>query len=253
MLRTRVIPCLLLENAQLVKTIKFKDPTYIGDPVNAIKIYNEKEVDELIFLDITATVRNSKLAYKIIRDIADECFMPLTYGGGIQTIEDIRKILSIGVEKVAINTYAIENPLFVKQATEAFGSQSIVVSIDAKRTRDGKYEVYTHGARKRTGKFATEVARLMEEQGAGELLLNSIDNDGTMEGYDLELIKEVSSSVNIPVIACGGAGTIEDFGLAVNKVGASAVAAGSLFVFHGRNRSVLISFPTQEELSRVLV
>jgi cyclase len=250
MLRTRVIPCLLLRNDGLVKSVKFKNYKYVGDPINAIKIFNEKEVDELIFLDITATSENRKPPKKVIEEIASECFMPLCYGGGINDLDDIKDIFNLGVEKVAINTFAIENPTFVKQASMIFGSQSIVVSIDVKKNFFGKYEVITHGGKENTKLSPINVAIQMEQSGAGELMVTSIDRDGTMEGYDINLIKEVTNAVNIPVIACGGAGKIEHFAEAV-KVGAAAVAAGSLFVFHGKHRAVLISYPLTKDLEAI--
>jgi len=252
MRKTRVIPCLLLKNKGLVKTIKFKNPKYVGDPINAVKIFNEKEVDELIFLDITATIENRKPPFNLLSQIASECFMPFSYGGGIRTLEDIKKILSLGVEKVAINSYAVENPSFIRKAAEYYGSQSIIVSIDVKKSPIGKYEIYTHGGKRAAKLDPTEFAMQMEEMGAGELFLNSVDRDGTMKGYDVELIKEISESVNIPVIASGGAGKIEDFRNAAKKGGASAVAAGSLFVFIGPYRAVLINFPTSEDLKEML-
>lgn len=253
MIRTRVIPCLLLKNQGLVKTTKFKDPKYLGDPINIVKIFNEKEVDELIFLDITATIENRKPSMALIAQIASECFMPLSYGGGIRSLDDIKEILGLGVEKVSINSYAVKNPSFVKEASGLFGSQSIVVSIDVKKNLFGKYEIYIHG-----GKYSTKLdpitfAMQMEKMGAGELLLNSIDRDGTMQGYDIELINKVSHAVTIPVIACGGAGKVDDFADAVKNGGASAVAAGSMFVFQGRHRAVLINFPSQEELKKIIV
>lgn len=252
MLATRVIPCLLLRKAALVKTIKFKDPSYVGDPINAIKIYNEKEVDELIFLDITATIEKRKPPFKIISEIASECFMPVAYGGGVRSLEDVREIFSLGIEKVSLNSYAVENPSFVTTVADKFGNQSVVVSIDAKRTLWGGYKVYTHGGRNATNLDPVQLAVQMEQHGAGEILVNSIDRDGTMAGYDVELIKNVSSAVSIPVIACGGAGKLEDFGIAVKQGGAAGVAAGSMVVYHGRNRAVLINFPTRSELQSVL-
>jgi imidazole glycerol-phosphate synthase subunit HisF len=251
MLKTRVIPCLLLKDRGLVKTIMFKRPSYVGDPVNAVKIYNEKEVDELLFLDITATHERRKPSLRMIAEIAAECFMPFGYGGGIRSIEVIREIFRLGVEKVAINSYAVENPDFILMASESFGSQSILVSIDAKKNWLGKYEIFIQGGRKGTGLDPVRFAALMEEKGAGEILINSIDRDGTMDGYDLGLIKSITQAVTIPVIACGGAGSIEDFSEAVKKGGASAVAAGSKVVYQGRNRAVLINFPGREELEKV--
>lgn len=251
MVRTRVIPCLLLRNRGLVKTVKFKNSTYLGDPINIVKIFNDKEVDELIFLDITATIEQKKPPFKLLSEIASECFMPLGYGGGIRSLEDVKEILSLGVEKVAINSYAVENPSFVRAAADLAGSQSIVVSIDVKKSLFRKYEVMTHNGRKATGLDPLKFAVEMEKMGAGELFLNSIDRDGTMQGYDLELIRRVAEAVSIPVVACGGARTVKDLGDVVKKGGASAAAAGSMFVFHGPHRAVLINFPTPQELGMV--
>ena len=252
MLRTRVIPCLLLKDEYLYKTIKFEDPTYVGDPMIAIKIFNEKEVDELIFLDITATVEGKDPNYDLIYNVATECFMPFCYGGGIQSIEQIRKILSLGAEKVAINSNCIEDPSLIQEAADICGSQSVVVSIDVKKNFFGKYQVYTHSGQRAAGGDPVTVAAGMEKHGAGEILINSIDRDGTMQGYDIDLVKRVSEAVNVPVIAAGGAGNLEDFGEAVNKGGASAVAAGSMFVFHGKHRAVLINYPEPRELDEIL-
>lgn len=248
MLKVRAMPCLLLQHSKLVKTVKFRNPAYIGDPVNAVRIYNGKEVDELIFLDIMATRENSPPQLKTIFEIATECFMPFTYGGGVRSLDDIAKILKIGVEKVAINTCAVEDSSFINRAADQFGSQAIVVSIDAKRKKPREYEVVTHGGTRATGIDPVSHARKMEEMGAGELLLTSVDRDGTFEGYDLDLIEMVSNAVNVPVVACGGAGSVEDMAKAV-AAGASAVAAGSLVVYQGKNRGVLINFPSQEELA----
>lgn len=252
MLKTRVMPLLLVRNGRLVKTIKFKDPAYIGDPVNAIKIYNEKEVDELILADILATFEQRKPPFDLLSEVASECFMPLTYSGGIRDLEDIRQLFSLGIEKVGINSHAVENPAFIKSAAARFGSQSIVIAMDVKKNWRGRYTLYTHGGRRDTGIDPVTFAGEMEKAGAGEIMLNSIDRDGTMEGYDTDLIKMVTSSVGIPVIACGGAGRIEDFSRAVKTGGASAVAAGSMVVYQGKNRGVLINFPTPDELERVL-
>lgn len=250
-MRVRVMPCLLLRQSKLVKTVKFKNPDYIGDPVNAVKIYNDKEVDELIFLDITATVDKKAPPFKTISEIATECFMPYTYGGGIKSLDDMRKIFNMGVEKIAINSYAVENPEFVRQAAKEFGNQSVVASIDAKRKLGGKYEVFTMSGTKGTGLDPVSHAKKMEEMGAGEILLTSIDRDGTWEGYDLDLIKMVAEAVSVPLIACGGAGNIQDFRKAVDA-GASACAAGSMVVYQAKNRGVLINFPRQSELRAVL-
>ncbi len=252
MLKTRVMPCLLLKDGGLVKTVKFKNPGYIGDPINAIRIYNEKEVDELIFLDITATLGHRPPSYKVLSEIASECFMPVTYGGGVQDVETIRQILSLGIEKVAINSYAVENPDFVRIASEKFGSSTIVVSIDVRKKFFGGYEVCTHGGRKATGLDPVEFAVKMAQLGAGEILLTAVDRDGTQEGYDIELIKSVTSAVDVPLIACGGAGKIEDFRAAVKQGNASACAAGSMVVYFGRNRAVLINFPERTRLEEIL-
>jgi cyclase len=247
-MRPRVIPCLLLRNKGLVKTVRFKDPTYLGDPINIVRIFNDKEVDELVFLDITATVEGRKPPFKLLSEIASECFMPLGYGGGIRDLEDARAILSLGVEKVVVNSYAVENPSFIRAAADRFGSQSVVVSVDVKRSLWGKYEVFTHSGSKATGLDPVRLAVEMERAGAGELLLNSIDRDGAMQGYDIDLIKRVSDAVGIPLVACGGARTVHDLADAVQRGGASAAAAGSMFVFQGPHRAVLINFPTAAEL-----
>ena len=252
MLKTRVLPCLLLDRERLVKTVQFKDPSYIGDPINAVRIFNTKEVDELVLVDITATFEKRKPSFELIAKISDECRMPLTAGGGIRSHEDIARLLSIGVEKVVINSLAMENPDFIQEAAERAGSQAIVVSIDVQRHADGRYEAFSQGVRKASGLHPVAWAKTVEEKGAGEIFLNSIDRDGTMRGYDVELIRQVSEAVSIPVIACGGAGKLEDFREAVHAGGASAVAAGSFFVCHGRRRAVLINFPTKKELESVL-
>ena len=251
MLLTRFMPCLLLLNGSLVKTVRFKDPAYIGDPINAIRIYNELEVDELVFLDIMATTERRGPPFAVLKEIASECFMPVAYGGGVRTIDEVRAIFRLGVEKVVINTQAIADSSFVTAAARRFGSQSIVVSIDARRTVAG-YEVFTHGGRQGTGLDPANVARDMAEAGAGEIFLTSIDRDGTMQGYDLDLIQRVVESVRVPVIACGGAGTVEHLGEAIKRGGAAAVAAGSMVVYYGRNRAVLINVPEKDELDAVL-
>jgi cyclase len=246
------MPCLLLKGWGLVKTVKFQNPTYVGDPINTVRIYNEKEVDELIFLDITATPRQAEPPYQVIEEIAAECFMPFTYGGGVRDLETLRRIFSLGVEKVAINTQAVENPDLIEQAADRFGSQSIVVSIDVKQHLFGRYRVHTHGGRQSTSLEPAAHARAMQERGAGEILLTSIDRDGTFSGYDVELIRQVSQAVSIPVIACGGAGGVADFTKAVREGGASAVAAGSMVVYQGPHRAVLINFPDKAALKAAL-
>jgi cyclase len=247
----RVIPCLLLRNNGLVKTVKFKDSTYIGDPINAVKIFNEKEVDELIFLDIDATRNKKEPSFDMIQNIASECFMPFAYGGGIQFLNQIEKIIKSGAEKIIINSNAFLQKNFVREAVNQFGSSTIVVSIDVRKGFFEGYSVYIKGGTHNTGKNPVEYAKEMEAQGAGEIFLNSIDRDGVMEGYDIELIKSVAHSIRIPVIACGGAGKLDDFRSAVSQGGASAVAAGSFFVFHGKRRAVLITYPSYQEISNL--
>lgn len=251
MLNVRTIPCLLLKNSGLVKTVRFNKTTYIGDPINAVRIFNDKEVDELTFLDISASLEKRKPNLKILNEIASECFMPLSYGGGISSIDDIKDVLNQGVEKVIINTAACENPQFIKSAAQIYGNSTIVVSIDVKKNMFGKYNVYTLSGNKKTKHDIIEYAVQMEEAGAGEILLNSIDRDGTMTGYDIELIKSVTELLSIPVIACGGAGTYLHFKEAVVNGGASAVAAGSMFVYQGPHKAVLISYPDQKELKQI--
>ena len=252
MLKTRVMPCLLLSNGRLVKTFGFRNPAYIGDPVNAIKIYNEKEVDELILLDIMATVEGRKPDFAFLAEVVDECFMPLAYGGGIRDIDDIGRLFSLGIEKTAINSYALENPSFIEKAASIFGSQSILLSMDVKKNIFGKYRVYGRGGREGTDHEPAAWAARMERMGAGEILLNAIDRDGTMDGYDTALIRKVTSAVAVPVIACGGAGSIQDFRTAVENGGASAVAAGSMVVYQGKNKGVLINFPSRGDLKNIL-
>jgi cyclase len=259
MFRPRIIPCLLLKEKGLVKTVQFKNPNYIGDPINAVRIFNDKEADELIFLNIMAskrtgvfkTVKKTQIPFEIIFKISKECLMPLTYGGGIRAMEDIRRLFEIGVEKVAINTYAFENPSFVKEAANIFGSQSVIVSIDAKLNPKGNYEVYINGGTKSTGVDPVSLASKMESLGAGEIMINSIDRDGLMEGYDLKFINSVSDAVNIPVVACGGAGSLDDFRTTYLNSQASALAAGSIFVYHGRKKAVLISYPSKDDLDTI--
>lgn len=248
MFRPRVIPVLLLRNLGLVKSVKFKDHRYIGDPINAVKIFNDKKADELVFLDILASKEGRPPSHELIQKIADESNMPFAYGGGIKSIENIRDALKYGAEKVVINSAAIMNTDFVKQASEEFGTSTIVVSVDVKKNIFGRYKVFTHAGSRKTDLDPLNVCLELEGSGAGEIILNSIDRDGTMEGYDLDLVKLVTSRTSIPIVAAGGAGSFEDFRMVVLEGGASAVAAGSLFVYHGPRRAVLISFPSPEEL-----
>ena len=252
MIRPRVIPALLLKGQGLVKTVKFKDPKYLGDPINIVKIFNDKEVDELIFLDITATNEKRRPPFEMLGKITSECFMPLGYGGGIRSLDDVKTLLSLGIEKVILNTIAVENPAFVTEVADYAGSQAVVVSMDVKKGFLEKYEVVTHSGITGAGLDPVRHAEEMGKRGAGELFVNSIDRDGTMQGYNLDLVRRVADAVNIPLVACGGAGNIQHLAEAIQQGGASAAAAGSMFVFQGPLRGVLISYPSQEELRRIL-
>ncbi len=248
---TRVIPVLLLKNSGLVKTLKFKEPKYVGDPLNAVKIFNEKEVDELILLDITATTENKKPQLELLKEIAGECFMPLTYGGGIKSSDEIKDVLKVGVEKICLNSVAVQNVDMVKQSVRRYGSSTICVSIDVKKNFFGKLEIFTHAGKNNTKIDPLSFAIQMDRLGVGELIINSIDRDGMMQGYDVELMKKITNAVNMPVIACGGAGNVAHMKEVIQQGGASAVAAGSMFVFHGKHRAVLISYPSQEEMESI--
>lgn len=251
MIPVRVIPCLLLENRGLVKTVRFRDPKYIGDPINAVKIFNDKKVDELIFVDIGATPQGKGPPLELLRNISSECFMPFAYGGGVSTMEHFHSLFALGVEKVSVNTHAARNPGFLAKAAREFGSQSVVAAIDAKKKRLGGYEARTESGRTEAGADPVQLARRYEDEGAGEIFLNDVDRDGTMSGYNINLIRAVADAVQIPVIACGGARHVDDLNDAIQAGGASAAAAGSMFVFKGKHRAVLISYPSAEELSGV--
>jgi cyclase len=252
-MRHRIIPILLLKNNGLYKGKNFKDYKYIGDPINAVKIFNDKEVDELVVMDITASLNSHEPNYILLHEIASECFMPLAYGGGLISTEMIRQIFKIGVEKAIINTHAIRNPDFVKDSVKYFGSSSIVASIDAKKNLFGKYNVYINSGQEKTNLQPIEWAIKLEQMGVGEIIINSIDKDGTLSGYDTELVFQVAKSVNIPVIAAGGAAGIIDFVNICKKYNASASAAGANFVFNGKHNAVLISYPSQEEINKAFI
>ena len=252
MVLKRLIPCLLLRNEGLVKTVKFKRQTYIGDPINAVKIFNEKEVDELIFLDIDATKHKREPPYHLIQDIASECFMPFCYGGGVSTIAQIRKINAAGAEKIAINSAAYYNPNFIEEAVDIFGSSTIVASIDYKKNFWSKEIVYVNGGKKNTKWELLPYAKKMEGLGVGEIFLNAIEKDGAQTGFDLENIRRISEAVSIPVIACGGAGKLTDFKDAFTQTKVSALAAGSFFVFQGKRNAVLISYPSQTDINQLI-
>lgn len=252
MIPVRVIPCLLLKNRGLVKTVKFADPKYIGDPINAVKIFNDKQADELIFVDIGATPQKSDPPFELLAEISSECFMPFAYAGGVRAMTHFTKLFSLGVEKVCVNTQAARTPALLTEAAKEFGSQSIVGAIDAKRRIFGGYEARINSGREGTGISPAEMARRFEDAGAGEIFLNDISRDGTMTGYDIALIREVTEAVSVPVVACGGAGTTQDLSRAIHEGGASAAAAGSLFVFMGKHRGVLINYPNAKELSKIV-
>jgi len=247
----RVIPCLLIDDHRLVKTVRFRRPTYVGDPVNAIRIFNDKEVDEILVLDINAARTRKRPDFDYVHELASECFMPMAYGGGVSSVEDADRLFSLGVEKVALNTLAAEDPELVRQFVDKFGSQSVVASIDVKRRLLSGYSVRSRGGQSRVRTSLADHVRRLGRAGVGEVLINSIDRDGTMMGYDLPLIRTVTERVDVPVVACGGASTLEDFCAALNQGGASAVAAGSFFVFTGPHRAVLITYPERDKLLEV--
>ncbi|MBK9779855.1 MAG: imidazole glycerol phosphate synthase subunit HisF [Anaerolineales bacterium] len=252
MIKPRVIPALLLKGQGLVKTVKFKEPKYLGDPINIVRIFNDKEVDELVLLDITATPEKRGPQFDLLKNIASEAFIPLAYGGGIRSMDDVRKLLSLGIEKLIMNTSAVETPSLVREVADHAGSQAAVVSMDVKKGLLGKYEVLTHCGQKKTGLDPVKHAVEMERMGVGEILINSIDRDGTMQGYDLELVRKVADAVSVPVVACGGAGNLSHVSEVIKQGHASAAAAGSIFVFQGPLRGVLISYPTPKELKEFI-
>ena len=246
MFRPRVIPVLLLKNLGLVKSVEFKNYKYIGDPMNAVRIFNEMKADELVFLDIEATRQNRLISLDFVREIGEEANMPFAVGGGIKTIEDIRKLTNAGAEKVVINSAASDVD-FIKMAAREFGSSTIVVCIDVKKKLFGGLRAWTNGGSKSMNYSPIEFAQKIEECGAGELIIQSIDRDGTMEGYDVDLIREVSQSVSIPVVALGGAGNLNHMKDATQKGYANGVAAGSMFVYQGSNKGVLINYLSQQD------
>jgi len=253
MLRPRIIPCLLVKNGGLVKTVNFSDPKYVGDPINAVRIFNEKEADELMVLDIDATVEGREPNYEMIQNLAAECRMPLCYGGGVQTVEQFKKIIGLGVEKVAISASAVTDPELVSKAAAMVGNQSVVVVLDVKKKRfSTKYEVFTHNGKKSSGQNVADFSSKMASLGAGEIVVNSIDHDGVMKGYDYKLVEQVRNSVSVPVTVLGGAGTLDDISDLVDRFGILGAAAGSLFVFKGKYRAVLINYPDQRLKEQIL-
>ena len=252
MLLTRIIPCLLLQEDSLVKTINFKKPGYIGDPVNTARIFNELEVDELTVLDITATNKKKGPNFKILSELANECFMPLAYGGGIRNFEDAKKIFQIGIEKIIINSYTFERPEFITQLAEYFGNQAVVVSIDVKKNIFGKYQVFSNSGKKKQKIAVLDWAKKIEQLGAGEILLTAIHQEGTWNGFDVELIENITEVVDIPVIANGGAANLKDIEKVVKKGNASAVSLGSMVVYQNKGMGVLVNFPDSKKLREIL-
>lgn len=254
MLRPRVIPCLLVHEGGLVKTVGFKSPKYVGDPINAVKIFNEKEADELVVLDIDATVNGVEPDYKMIANLAAECRMPLCYGGGVRTAEQAKRIISLGVEKVALSAAVINDPNLIRQIADEIGQQSVVVVLDVKKRLFSKeYDVFTHNGKKNTKRDAVEVAKQVQALGAGEIVINSIDNDGEMKGYDLLLAQKIRQAVNIPITILGGAGSLNDISALIKTCGVVGASAGSFFVFKGVYKAVLINYPNviqRDELFR---
>ena len=250
MLRTRVIPVLLLKNRGLYKGIQFKNHTYVGDPINTVKIFNDKEVDELVLLDIEATIKKKNIDYDYLQEVVSEAFMPIAYGGGISTVEQARRLFAIGIEKVVLNSSAFTTPELISVLADSFGSQSVVVSVDIKKNILGP-KVYTQAGTKNTGLSPLQACIKAEKLGAGEVMINDIDKDGTRSGYNLSYVSDVAKSVTIPVIMCGGARSVQDF-VDAKQAGAHACAAGAMFVYHGPHRAVLISYPKYNDLRKAL-
>ena len=246
MLRPRIIPCLLLKDAGLVKTVNFASPKYVGDPINTIRIFNEKEVDEIIVLDISATAANREPNYALIEHLAVECRMPLCYGGGVTSVEQFRRLVGLGVEKVAISAAALDHPDLIASAAAKVGSQSVVVVVDVK-SQAGSPTVWTHNGTRQRKETAVELVKTAERLGAGEIVVNSIDRDGTMKGYDLELLSQLREATHLPMTAVGGAGSREDIGKLISTFGLIGAAAGSLFVFKGARRAVLVTYPNRAD------
>jgi len=250
MLRPRIIPSLLIHNKGLVKTVQFGDKKYVGDPINAVKIFNEKEVDELIVLDIDASVEGKEPDFDLIKNLAVECRMPFCYGGGVKTVEQAIKIVGLGAEKVAFSSAAVETPQFLKNIGKAIGVQSVVVVLDYKKKKHlfgTNYEIFTHNGKKASGKNILDFIKLLNKIGVGEIVINSIDNDGIMKGYDIKVAKEVRNICDVPLTILGGAGSLDDIKFLIDKFGVIGASAGSLFVFKGKYRAVLISYPSFEE------
>ncbi|MCF6806993.1 AglZ/HisF2 family acetamidino modification protein [Thiotrichales bacterium 19S9-12] len=247
MLFPRIIPCLLIRDNGLVKTVKFKDGKYVGDPINAVKIFNEKEVDELIVLDIDATIKSKAPDYKMISNLAAECRMPMCYGGGVKTPQQASKVFALGVEKIALSSAIVEHPELIKDIAEQVGSQSVIAVLDVKKKLFGGYQIYTNNATKKAKFDILKFVEELECLGVGEIVLNSVDCDGMMQGYDIELVDMIKQNISVPVTVLGGAGSLEDIGGIINKYPIIGAAAGSLFVFKGKYKAVLINYPNYKE------
>ena len=250
MLNNRIIPCLQLIGDSLVKKVKFDKHDYIGDPINTVRIFNELEVDELCFLDISATTEKRKPNLKVLKEIANECFMPLSYGGGIENIQTVHEILSIGFEKIILNTSAFENPKLITEIVDQFGSQSLIISIDVKKNLFGKYSIYTNCGKIKQKIDPIEWAKSVEKLGAGELLITSMEREGTWQGYDIAILNQISNSVNIPIIANGGAGNVDHIIDVFENTEIAAVAVGSMLVYQAKGLGVLVNFPDKKKLER---
>ena len=247
MRRARVIPCLLIQGNGLVKTRKFKDPVYLGDPVNAMRIFSDKEADEIVVLDIDASRRGVEPNYELIAEMAGEAFMPMAYGGGVTSADQVRRLIRCGIEKVVVNSAAVRSVEWIREAVGIFGSQAIVGAVDIKKTLLGGYRVVTRSATEDAQVDLDRHIANLVTAGVGEIFINSVDRDGSMSGYDLPLIQRVAKNLSVPLVACGGAGTVEHLAEGVRN-GASAVAAGSMFVFHGKHRAVLINYSNELSL-----
>lgn len=252
MLRPRIIPCLLVQNKGLVKSVQFKNHKYVGDPINAVRIFNEKEADELMLIDIDTTINKVEPNYKMIQNIASECRMPLCYGGGIKNIQQAQKIFSLGVEKIALSSILVENPNIISDLASKVGSQSVVAILDVKKKLFGGYEIYTHNGKNSTGINPIDFVQKIENLGAGEIVINSIDQDGTMNGYDLKLVEQIRKSTSLPLTILGGAGSLNHIGNLIQNYGIIGAAAGSLFVFKGVYKAVLINYPSFNEKDKLI-
>ncbi|MGN5955375.1 AglZ/HisF2 family acetamidino modification protein [Sphingobacterium lactis] len=251
MLRPRIIPSLLIQDNGLVKTVNFKNPKYVGDPINAVKIFNEKSVDELAIFDIDATVKGHEPNYSLIERIANQSRMPLCYGGGVKTVEQAQRIFGLGIEKIALSSAVLQNPKLITAIADRVGAQSVIVVLDVKKKMFGGYEVYTHNGKKGTGINPFQFIQEAQELGAGEIIINSIDQDGVMKGYDFGLIDKAREQTSLPMTVLGGAGSLEDIKKVIDKHKIIGVAAGSLFVFKGVYKAVLINYPTKEEKEKL--